>query len=305
MITSLVAIFAATMLVFGISRLLGDPRNIFLGEMGYGGVINQEQWDKMAEDLHLDKSVPIQYGYWLWDVMRGDLGEDLEDSRDIAPKLAHKFLPTAKLALAAWVVATIIGVPLGVLSAIHRGGFLDYGMRAFALFGQALPTFWIGILAILIFAVWLRWLPVATMGEGFAVSNFVLPTITLAWLPAAGYLRFTRSAMLEVMDSEYVKLARAKGVDSRTVIWKHAFKNAALVPLTATGLVLASFITGSILVETVFAWPGIQFYLVQAVWSNNINVLVAIILFFTALFIIVNFIVDILYAFVDPRIRYS
>ena len=132
-----------------------------------------------------------------------------------------------------------------------------------------------------------------------------MPSVVLAWLPAAGYLRFTRSAMLEVLDSEYVKLAKAKGVPYRSIVWKHAFRNASLIPLTATALVLAGFITGSVLVEAVFAWPGIGFYAVQAVATNNINVLVAIVLIFTVLFIIANFIVDIMYSLLDPRIRYS
>jgi peptide/nickel transport system permease protein len=300
---SLLAVVGATMLVFGLSRFLGDPRYIFLGEVGYG--MTQERWDALARELHLDRPVPVQFVYWAWDVLRADLGNDLQDNRPIAPKLAEKFSATVKLGVVAWVLATVVGIPLGVVSAVKRGTPLDYGVRAFALFGQALPTFWIGILAILIFAVWLRWLPAGTMGEGLAIRNYILPTITLAWLPAAAYLRFTRSSMLEVLDSEYIKLARAKGVGSWAIIWKHAFKNAALVPLTATALVLASFLTGSVLVEYVFGWPGIGFFLVQAVWANNINVLVAIILFFTVLFIITNFIVDILYAYVDPRIRYS
>ena len=231
--------------------------------------------------------------------------EDLQDDKPVLPKLAEKIGPSAKLGLVSWVIATIIGIPLGVLSAVTRGSLPDYLVRGLALFGQAVPTFWAGILAIMLFTVWLDWLPAAGMGEGFAVRNYIMPATVLAWLPAAGYLRFTRSAMLEVLDSEYVKLAMAKGVPYRTVVWKHAFRNASLIPLTATALVLAGFITGSVLVEAVFAWPGIGFYAVQAVSTNNINVLVAIVLIFTVLFIIANFIVDIMYGLLDPRIRYS
>ena len=302
-LTSLLAIAVATMVVFGLSRFLGDPRYLLLGESGYG--ISQEAWEEMGRELHLDDPVPVQFAYWAGNVLKGNLGRDLQDNRKVLPKLRQKFVPTLKLGLAAWILATIVGVPLGVLSAVKRGTPWDYLGRGFALMGQAVPTFWIGILAILIFTVKLNWLPAAGMGEGFAIRNFIMPTITLAWLPAAGYLRFTRSAMLEVLDSEFVKLARAKGVGSRTVIWKHAFRNAAIVPLTATALVLASFITGSILVEAVFAWPGIGFYAVQAVQTNNINVLVPIVLIFIVLFIVANFVVDILYLFLDPRIRYA
>ena len=302
-LTSLLAIAVATMVVFGLSRFLGDPRYLLLGESGYG--ISQEAWEEMGRELHLDDPVPVQFAYWAGNVLKGNLGRDLADNRKVLPKLLQKFVPTLKLGLAAWILATIVGIPLGVLSAVKRGTPWDYLGRGFALIGQAVPTFWIAILAILIFTVKLGWLPAGSMGEGFAIRNFIMPTITLAWLPAAGYLRFSRSAMLEVLDSEFVKLARAKGVGSRMVIWKHAFRNAALVPLTATALVLASFITGSVLVEAVFAWPGIGFYAVQSVQTNNINVLVPIVLIFTVLFIMANFIVDILYLFLDPRIRYA
>ena len=291
------------MLVFGLSRFLGDPRYLLLGEAGYG--ISQESWEEMGRELHLDDPVPVQFAYWAGNVLKGNLGKDLEDNRKVLPKLLQKFGPTIKLGIAAWILATIVGIPLGVLSAVKRATPWDYLGRGIALIGQALPQFWIGILAILIFTVKLNWLPAGGMGEGFAIRNFIMPTITLAWLPAASYLRFTRSAMLEVMDSEFVKLARTKGVGSRMVIWKHAFRNAALVPLTATALVLAGFITGAILVEAVFAWPGIGFYAVQAVQTNNINVLVPIVLIFTVIFIMANFVVDILYLFLDPRIRYS
>jgi len=291
------------MVVFSLSRGLGDPRHIMLPDVGYG--IDQEKWDKLGDQLHLNDPVPVQFGYWVSDLLRGDLGYDLTDDRPIGPKIVKKLGATLWLAIPAWVIATLIGVPMGVLSAIKRGSILDYAMRGFALGGQAVPVFWLALLAILIFAVWLDWLPPATMGEGLAYKNYVMPVLTLAWLPAAGYLRLTRSAMLEVLDSEYIKLAQTKGVSRWTVIWKHAFKNAALVPLTATGLVLAGFITGSVLVETVFAWPGIGQFTVQAVWGNNINVLVVIITIFTALFIVANFLVDMLYGVIDPRIRYS
>ncbi len=303
LITSVIAIAAAGMLVFGLSRGLADPRYTLIGEAGYG--MSQETWERLGRELHLDKPVPVQFFYWVIAIFQGDFGKDLHDDKPVLPKLTEKIVPTAKLGVVSWIIATIIGIPLGVISAINRGSFLDYIARGFALFGQAVPTFWAGILLILLFTVHLDWFPAAGMGEGIAIRNYIMPSIVLAWLPAAGYLRFTRSAMLEVLDSEYVKLAKAKGVPYRNIIWKHAFRNASLIPLTATALVLAGFITGSVLVEAVFAWPGIGQYAVQAVQTNNINVLVAIVLIFTVLFIIANFIVDIMYGLLDPRIRYS
>ena len=295
--------FGATIVVFALSRFLGDPRLLLLPDQAYG--INMEEWERSLDDLHLDDPVPVQYAFWIWSLLKGDLGRDLSDRHPLAPKLPEKFGPTLRLAGLAWVLATLVGIPLGVLSAVKRSTFVDYLGRTFALFGQVLPTFWIGIVGVLIFAVWLHWLPAGTMGEGFAVRNYVLPTVTLAWFAAAGYLRLVRSAMLEVLDSEYVKLARAKGLGSNTIIWKHAFKNAGIAPLTYSGLLLGGFITGSISVEVVFAWPGIARFAVTAVQTNNLPVLVIVTLLFTLVYIIASFLVDILYAFIDPRIRYA
>ncbi len=303
MFTSLLALIGATMIIFSLSRLLGDPRLLFLPPDGYG--ISKEEYAKLETQLHLDRSIPVQYGYWLGDMLRGNLGRDLSDRNFIAPKLTKRFGPTLKLAFAGFILATAIGVPLGVLSAMKRGSAVDYIGRTFALLGQTLPVFWVAIIAILIFAVWLKWLPSATMGEGFAIRNYILPTLTLAMYPVAGYVRIVRSAMLDVMDSEYIKLARAKGVGGWGVVWKHAFKNASIAPLTYAGLLLGGFIAGSVAVETVFAWPGLARYAVEAVQTNNFTVIAVITLLFTAVYVLANFVIDILYAYLDPRIHYS
>jgi peptide/nickel transport system permease protein len=198
-----------------------------------------------------------------------------------------------------------VGIPLGVLSAVKRGSVWDYLGRGIALLGQTLPVFWVGIMGILIFAVQLRWLPVGTMPDEFSFKHFIMPAITLGWFSAAGYLRLTRSAMLDVMDSEYIKLARAKGVNSTMVLWKHAFRNAIIAPLTFSSLVLAGFITGAIVTETVFSWPGLGRLAFTAVDDNDFPLIVGLMLLFTFMFLVVNLITDILYAYVDPRIRYG
>ena len=168
------------------------------------------------------------------------------------------------------------------------------------MFGQALPPFWLGIMLILIFAVWLEWLPTSRR-EG--IPHFILPSITLGWLTAAGLLRLVRSAMLEVLDSEYVKMARAKGVGSNSIIWKHAFRNALIAPLTYTALVFVAFLTGAVVTETVFSWPGLGLLAVTSVNNLDLAVLSGVVLFLTLLYVVVNFITDVLYAVIDPRIR--
>ena len=293
----------ATIIIFAASRVLGDPTVLLLPEEGYG--LDSAELEKARQRLHLDKPVPLQYAFWVGDLLQGDLGQDLGDRHPISTKLRDKLPPTLRLGMAGYILATLIGIPLGVLSAIKRGSVWDMAGRAFALLGQSLPAFWIAILAILVFAVWLEWLPAGTQGEGFSIKHYILPTLTLAWLPAAGYLRLMRSSMLEVLDSEYVKLARAKGVGVNTIIWKHAFKNAAIAPLTFSGLVLAGFITGSVSVEVVFGWPGIARLAVEAVQTNNLTTISVITLMFTLIYVVANFAVDIIYGMIDPRIRYS
>ena len=174
--------------------------------------------------------------------------------------------------------------------------------RTFAVFGQALPPFWLGIMLILIFAAQLEWLP---PGQRGGPSHYILPAVTLGWLASAGMMRLMRSAMLEVLDSEYIKLARAKGVGSNIVIWKHALKNALIPPLTFAALIMAGFIAGTVVTETVFAWPGLGYMTVQAIINNDFPVMTTAVMVFTILYLSVVFLVDVLYALIDPRIRYS
>lgn len=304
LLTSLLSLLVVTSIIFFVSRVYGDPISNFIPDEGYG--LQPEEIQRVTERLHLDRAVPVQYAFWIGDLLKGDLGEDLRDRHPIAPKLMERIWPTAQLAGLAFIVATCVGVPLGVLSATRRGTFWDFGGRMFAVIGHSLPSFWVAIVAILIFSVLLKWLPSATQGiDGINWKNYVLPTLVLAWLPMAGYTRLVRSSMLEIMDSEFVKLARAKGVNTRVVIWKHAFRNATIAPLTFAGVLLAGLVSGSVAVETVFAWPGIARWGVQSVYENNLNVLSIVTLVFTVFYVVASFLVDILYVYVDPRIRYS
>jgi len=293
----------ATLLVFSLSRVVGDPRLLYVQEGGYG--LSPEAWDALGVKLHLDKPVAVQYLYWLRDAVQFDLGDSMLDRKPVSEILYDALGPTLQLAFFGWIFATAVGIPLGVLSAVKRGSIWDYLGRGIALLGQTLPVFWVGIMGILIFAVQLRWLPVGTMPDEFSFKHFIMPAITLGWFSAAGYLRLTRSAMLDVMDSEYIKLARAKGVNATAVLWKHAFRNAIIAPLTFSSLVLAGFITGAIVTETVFSWPGLGRLAFTAVDDNDFPLIVGLMLLFTFMFLVVNLITDILYAYVDPRIRYG
>ena len=236
-IFSVLAVLGATILVFALSRMAGDPRDLFAGTEGYA--FTPEAWEMMGEELGLNRPLAFQYAIWLGKIVRGDWGQTLIGRVDVFSVIVEKIPATARLATVAWFFSTIIGIPLGVLSAVRRSTIWDYGGRAIALFGQATPSFWVGIMAILIFAVYLGWLPSGRSGDW---KHFVLPTITLATEPLAGYLRLTRSAMLEILDSQYIVLARAKGVNSTSVVWKHALRNAIIPPLTVSGLLLAGLL---------------------------------------------------------------
>ncbi|NQU97262.1 MAG: ABC transporter permease [Chloroflexi bacterium] len=301
---AILTIIAATAVVFTLSRAAGDPLLLYAKPGGYG--FTPEQEAALRAKLGLDKHVVLQYFIWLGQVVRGDLGETILDEKPVSRVVTEKLPATLQLAVIAWIGATVIGIPLGVLSAVRRGTVWDYIGRGFALFGQALPQFWIALVFIMIFAVQLDWLPAGTRGTGmWDFQHALLPSICLGWFALAIYMRLTRSAMLEVLDSEFVKLARVKGVSNMTVLWKHAFRNALLQPLTASALLMSGFIHGSVLVENVFAWPGMGRMAIRAVNDNDFPVLLGVVLMFTGMYVVVNFATDLLYAFIDPRIRYD
>lgn len=292
----LLSIIGATFVVFTLSRVAGDPRNLYLTV----GVTSQEVWEQWGRDFGLDKPLPIQYFIWLGKAAQLDFGKSIATGHPAFDTIKQKIPATLQLAAAAWIFALLIGLPLGVLSASKRGSPWDLGGRMFALFGQALPPFWLGIMLILLFAVAWGLLPTSQRGGPL---HYILPAITLGWLPAAGVLRLVRSAMLETLDSEYVKLASAKGVSRTSVIWKHAFKNAMIAPMTFAALILAGFLTGTVVTETVFAWPGLGRLVVTAINNNDFPVMTGCVLIFTALYVGVVFLVDISYGLVDPRVR--
>ena len=295
LIASIVIMWFATAVVFGLSRAAGDPTFLFISEYTTDEVI--AEWRK---EFGLDRPYPIQYLSWLSTAIRGDFGASLNEARPAIDVVVQRLPATLQLAAVSFVFAIAIGIPIGVLSAVKRGSWWDLGGRVFALIGQATPNFWMGIMLVLLFSVQFELLP--TSGRG-GLDHYVLPAITLGSGSAAGLVRLTRSAMLEMLDSEFVKFARSKGVPAHTVVWKHAFRNTLIVPVTYAGLILAAFTTGTVVVETVFGWPGIGRLAVTAINDNDFPVMSATVLLFTLMYLVVNFIVDISYALIDPRIR--
>ncbi len=290
-----VVLLAISVFIFGLSRLQGDPRNLFLDAYA-----TPEQYAAWGRDMGLDKPLVVQYWAWLSRAVRGDFGRSLFHKTDALRVVIQRIPATLQLSAAAFIVMILMSVPLGVLSAVKRGSPFDYIGRTVAAFGSALPGFWIGLMLILIFAVQLGWLPTGRRG---GIDHFILPALSLGTTPAAGLLRLVRSAMLETLGSEYIKLARAKGVSNNRIIWKHAFRNAAIPPLTFGSLILAGFLTGAVVNETVFSWPGLGRLAVLAVNTNDFPVLIPLVLLSGALYLFINLIVDITYALVDPRIR--
>ncbi len=292
---SIILVLATTIFVFVMSRQTGDPRHLFLSEQS-----TQEEWDAWGIELGLDKPTWQQYIIWLGNAITGDFGESIRQRRPSLDVVAERIPATLELAAGSFLFAIITGIPLGVLSALKRGSLLDYIGRTFALIGQAAPVFWLGIVLVLIFSVNLGWLPVARRG---GLEHYVLPSITLGWLFASSFLRLTRSAMLEVLDSEFIKFSRAKGVNNNVVIWKHAFRNALLPSLTYAGLLLAGLITGAVITETIFSWPGLGSLAVTAVLQLDFPVLTAIVCVITVAYAGMALLIDLLYAVADPRIR--
>ena len=301
------AIIAATLFVFVLSRIQGDPRNVMLN-VGY---VSPEQWEQWGKDLHLDKPLIFQYFIWIGKgIFQGDFGYSLKTGQPVMQMVVGFAPASLQLGLSATLFVLVTGIPLGMLSAVKRGTIWDVIGRTFAVFGQALPPFWLGIMLILIFSVNLDWLPSGTRGHdatGFLdrLTYFVMPAITLGWLASAGLMRLVRSSMLEVLDSEFVKLARAKGVGSNKVVWKHAFKNALIPPLTFSALILVGFIGGTVVTETVFAWPGLGQMVYTAVINNDFPLMTGGVLVLTVAYVLMVFVIDLLYAAIDPRIRYS
>ena len=294
---SIITLLVVSVVIFAMSRASGDPRHIFLDDYS-----TQEDWDRLTVSLGLDKPYYQQYGIFLTDAMQGNFGISIKEKRPVVDIIGERVVATIQLGGAAFLFSIGLGLPLGVLSAVKRGSLLDAAGKLVALVGQSAPNFWLGIMLMFFFAVNLGWLPAYGRQEKLSI---ILPAVTLGWYYVAANLRLIRSSMLDALDSEYIKLARAKGVKPAVVIWKHALRNALVPALTFAGVTLGALVTGSLVVETVFAWPGLGQLAVQALFAADYPLLQGVVMVFTMLYVAAALGVDVLYAYIDPRIRYT
>ncbi|MCG8544100.1 MAG: ABC transporter permease [Alphaproteobacteria bacterium] len=291
----IILLILVTTIVFFLGRLTGNPVDLMLPEDA-----TEEDRVALIETLGLDAPLYEQFAIFIRDAIQGDLGQS-HRYREPATDIFFSRLPnTLMLVPGAMILAILMAIPLGIVSALRRGGILDRVSGTIAVLGIATPNFWLGILLIYIFSVQLGWLPSARMG-GF--SHYVLPTITLGTFLVAGFMRLIRSSMLEILDSEFVKMARIKGLSETVVVWKHCLRNALIPVLTLWGVFMGGLVTGAIVTETVFAWPGIGRLTYEAVIFRDYPLLQAVIIMDAVLILLINLFVDILYAYIDPRIR--
>lgn len=290
-------ILAVSVVIFIMSRVSGDPRHIYLDDYS-----TQEDWDRLGVVLGLDKPYYQQYGIFLRDAFKGDLGESIKEGEPVTDVILDRLPNTLMLGFSAFAFSLILGIPLGVLSAVKRGSIFDQFGKLIALIGQSAPPFWLGIMLMFFFAVRLEWVPPFGRQDW---NSIILPAVTLGWFYVAANMRLVRSAMLDVLDSEYIKLARAKGVSSRMIIFKHALRNALIAPLTFAGVTLGALVTGSLVVETVFAWPGLGKLAIDALFGFDFPLLQGVVIVFTLLYVGAALLVDVMYAYIDPRIRYA
>ena len=292
-----VMLVLVTTLVFFVGRLTGNPADLLLPEEA-----TEAERQALIETLGLDAPLWEQFGLFWVNAAQGDLGDSIR-YRESAVDVFFSRLPnTLAMVPLAMGVAIALAIPLGILSALRRGSLLDKVSGTIAVLGIATPNFWLGILLIYFFSVQLGWLPSGRMG---GPAHYVLPTITLGTFLVAGFMRLIRSSMLEVLDTEFVKLARIKGMSETVVIWKHCLRNALIPVLTLWGVFMGQLVTGAIVTETVFAWPGIGRLTYEAVIFRDYPLLQAVIIMDAILILVINLIVDVLYAYIDPRIRLS
>jgi peptide/nickel transport system permease protein len=293
---AVLVMFVVATVVFGLSRASGNAADLFVPQDA-----TEEIKALTKKNLGLDKSIPAQYVDYLKSLAKGDLGESFSYRRDVRGLIAEALPNTIKLGLAAFAFGSIVGISIGVLSAIRQGTWFDSLGKGLALTGQSVPSFWLGILLVIMFAVNLRWFPPYGMG-GF--KHYVLPAVSLGAFSVASLTRLTRSAVIEVLRKDHTLFERAKGVSTSTLV-AHTLRNASLPIVTLAGIQLGTLFSGAVIVETVFAWPGVGQIAIQAISSRDYPVVQGVVLVNTAIFVVLLFLVDVSYGLLDPRVRRS
>jgi peptide/nickel transport system permease protein len=298
LVASGLTLVGVSCIVFVMVRLLpGDPARVIAGLLA-----SEDEVTAVRRQLGLDRTLYVQYGHFLVRAVRGDLGLSARTSEPVVREIMARLPATLKLALISTLLATCLGVVSGVVAATHLYSGFDYLVSLATLFGVSMPVYWLGLILIIVFAVQLNWLPAAGADEP---GSFVLPSLTLASFSVALVARMTRSTMLEVLGQEFVRTARAKGLREYAVVYHHALRNALIPIITAVGLQFGALLGGAVLTETVFGWPGMGQLLVESIFARDYPMVQGIVLMFSVLFILTNFLVDLSYVLIDPRIHYN
>ncbi len=290
-------VFGVLTFVFLMIHLVpGDPVELMLGETAL-----QADKETLRKELRLNEPIAVQYLHYLGGLIRGDFGRSLHTNRPVLTSILERFPATIELALAALLIATLIALPLGIIAALRQHSLVDNGAMLFALLGVSIPNFWLGPLLIIFFSLKLGWFPVSGRGS---LLHLVLPAITLGTGMSAILARMTRSTFLEVLGKEYITVARAKGIRGLSVVLKHALRNALIPIITIIGLQLGALLSGAIITETIFSWPGIGRLTIQAINTRDYPLVQGCVLFISLSYVMVNLLTDLFYAYIDPRIRY-
>jgi peptide/nickel transport system permease protein len=297
LLQTLLSMLVVISIVFVLTRLSGNPVKLLLD-------VNATERDEqiLTRYLGLDKPMPVQYAIYVKNIFLGDFGNSVLTRRPVTEHIWERLPATVELGFVAMFMSVLIGVPLGMYSAVRRGSVLDTGARVFAVLGQSMPAFWLGLMLILFFGVVLGVLPAGGRG---GLAHLILPAFTLGYFTSAAILRLTRSAMLEVLGSDYIKFARLKGLHEQVVLWKHGLKNALLPVITFAVLLFVQFLGGAVVTETVFAWPGLGRLILESITTRDYPIVQAGVLVLSALYLVGNLLVDMLYGYLNPKIRHA
>lgn len=298
LVQSVGVLIGVTFLVFLLLQVAGDPVVIMMSGSG----ASEQQLDQLRRDLGLDDAAPVRYGRFLAGLVQGDLGNSLRSNQPALPLVLDRMPATLLLAGTALAISLAVAVPIGIVSALRPNSLVDHAGRTLAVVGQATPVFWLGIMLVLVFAVRLGWFPA---GGYDTWRHVVLPAVALGLLPMARIARLLRSSLLETLGQDYVRTAWAKGIDARGVVLRHALRNAALPVVTVVGLTFGTLLGGAVVTETIFSWPGVGQLAVQAIANRDTNVVQAVVVVVAVLFTLINLGVDLLYAWLNPTIRYE